>query len=436
MSSVLTGGMSGARRLRLRLLSSVWLVAAVVAMGAGPRLAVAAPAAQVSSTAAPTASLSCPSTVTSGALVPVTISGNGKFAVDARAGFWPATSPNTDFSPNADGSHVLVGTIPDSGSASLLWQAPTVDSAQLVYIFANDMNGNTPGECDVTVQPGGAANPTAPPATAPVPATSVSTAPPPPPPTAPPAPPVQAVAPPPTVLPATPLATPAPTPTPAATPIPAATPAPTVAATPLAIGGPFAVINPTAAPTPTPTPALPPTPAPSDNENGRVAAIIGPAGGQLRNPRGATLTIPAGALAAPAMVEIAPVPDPSLPVAPNVDLIPGSGFDITLRAAGGTAVPKPLHPVTLRLALTSQQWRRGATIYWINGTALDPVPGTDLDQTGATATLTHFSRFVAGVPTPATSASRDLFIWLVLAIAGLAALAFAGAVVASLGRRR
>lgn len=393
------------------------------------------------------ASLSCPDTVVSGQLVYVTLSGSGRISVDARAGKWTTGSPNTDFDPSGGGGEIMTGTIPDSGQATLAWRVPTVQSPLATYIFANDLSGNTLSECDVTINPGTPPpDATQPPAVAPAPtavatagggvtgaaysatqpatttsgslmpsvagtgaastavATSVSS---------------------PTIRPvhfATVTVTrtvPRPA-TPAATPVSPATPPPP---TPM---------SPPPAATPTASPVVPL----AAKVAGAVAAVVGPAGGQVVNPRGATLTIPAGALTGATAVTIAPVPDPQLPVSPEVDLIPGSGFDVTFSGASGQPIEQVSEPVTLRLALSANQWRDGAAIYRVNGSTLERVGGSRLDRDGVTAPLSHFSRYVVGTPSPTATASRNLFRWLLIAIGGLAAVTLFGAVVASTRPRR
>ena len=167
-----------------------------------------------------------------------------------------------------------------------------------------------------------------------------------------------------------------------------------------------------------------------------MAREIGPAGGELTNPAGASVSLPPNAVDEFVMASILPVPDPQLPVTPGVELIPGTGFDVSLATVTGAPVGRLREPATLRLALSPEQWRNTAAIYWIHDGRVERVASSTLERDGVSATLAHFSRFAVGVPVPAEAASRSLWPWIAAVLGVLTVLVVGSFAAGILGRRR
>ncbi|MGH2532694.1 MAG: hypothetical protein ACRDJW_10365 [Thermomicrobiales bacterium] len=193
---------------------------------------------------------------------------------------------------------------------------------------------------------------------------------------------------------------------------------------------------PTAEPTSTPGPSPTATIAPTTGLDGLVSRVIGPEGGELVNPVGATLTVPAGALTEDATVTIVPVADTKLPVVADVDFVPGSAFDVTVATATGQSVEQLLEPASLRIDVPREQWRDGMTLYRIEGMAATSIDGATHDDAGVWAETDHFSRFVAGLPIATESDRRDPLPFIIAALGILAVLLLiVGYVTAQRGRR-
>lgn len=425
-------------------------------------------------TAAPPAenpALSVPDSVQAGQTVTVQVSGVSNATLEADDGTFVDTG-DTSYDGVSDGSY--------------RWQAPSPDDDESVSIRLVDPdNGDWLASADVTVHGQGA-----PPA---------ETAPPQPPATEPPAPaaptptPTEAAAE--TAVPAPPAAsrgqgnatsdepgaaqpgptatatatataaakvtpTPVPTPTksifdslPTSTPRPSGQPGdgtwgsqnmvklPTARAAP-AVASPAALPSPPVAskettPLPAPTHGLQPpsmTATPEAAKAPVVTGVIGPQGGELVNPAGAKLVFPAGALASETTVRIAQLPDAQLPVSSAVDLIPGSGFDITLTPVSSQSATLQ-KPVTLTLTLDAGKWRKGTIIYWLHDGTLSAVAHSQLNDTSASVALSHFSRYVAGVPTPDDSPSASRLAWILAAIGALVVLALLTVIIITARRR-
>ncbi len=140
------------------------------------------------------------------------------------------------------------------------------------------------------------------------------------------------------------------------------------------------------------TPTAPPSPSPSPTPV-PVSAVVPVRGGKVAVPNGPSLTIPKGALKAPATATISTVPGPGGPsIAWPADLV-GLAWSVDLGGAklakpatlelpfNPSALPAGTDPLTLLLA-----YRDDATGTWI------PVPATVNAVAGAvTATVTHLS---------------------------------------------
>lgn len=422
----------------------------------------------VGSHARPATSLDCPSPVNSGDLVSIALTGGGTLIVTASNGSFPAELPNTDFAPDANNSGRIVGTIPDGSTVELNLQAPVVANDDAVFVYANDADGVTYAECEIDViasetavttpsqgdngeglpsePPGGDQQGDEPdngngqsPTDEPVdkqPITGIPTEGP-----ADKSGEDQGVDETPTEgkiavegdgtgdlgegLAADSLKTvPAPKGTPNATA--SAKRSPTVAA------------SKTSKATPTPrqisTPQATLTKAPETGPDGMVAQVIGPEGGQLSHPLGATIIIPAGALEGESTVTIVPVADTKLPVSDRVDFMPATGFDISIADAAGQPIETFAKPATLKLSFKADKWRRETTLYWIDEGKAKQVAGTELGDTSVSAPIGHLSRFVAGVPIAGDQSNTKL-IFIIAAIVAIFILGVIYAVFASTRRR-
>jgi hypothetical protein len=138
-----------------------------------------------------------------------------------------------------------------------------------------------------------------------------------------------------------------------------------------------------------------------------VARVIGPDGGELTSPGGATVIIPAGALTEDATVTIIPVGDTKLPVSEEVDFVPGKAFDVNVAGATGDSVERLLKPATLRIGLEPEQWRDGIMLYAINGLAVEPIPSSTLTEDAVDAEVEHFSTYAAGLPAATDPTGRE-----------------------------
>jgi hypothetical protein len=194
------------------------------------------------------------------------------------------------------------------------------------------------------------------------------------------------------------------------------------------------VVSPTATAEPTAIATLAATPTvPADPQV--VEQTIGPAGGTVVHPAGATLEIPARAFVAPVRVAIRSVPDAELPVSSDVELIPGSGFELQIVRDDGREVVMLPAPVRLRIAPIARELPEGTVIYRINEGHLEPVQTSSLEANVVTASLDHFSRYVAGVPIEEESAVGALP-WIIAAAAALSGLIVIAMLVRSSRRQR
>ncbi|HEY7035881.1 MAG TPA: hypothetical protein VH482_31390 [Thermomicrobiales bacterium] len=374
-------------------------------------------------TAVPTeATLKCPVLATAGKEATISVAGSGTVTVDASDGTFPAESPNTDFAPDADGSDVLNGTLPEKGTVSLTWLAP--DAEMTAYFFVYDADGNTIADCgtDVTFDEvaTGDATPTA---TAtpkrsgpPGDGTQLGKR-------------FDAVV---TQV----LAYKSP-PTGDATGAPKAAEVPPTAEAP-----PDATATPTPAPTKTPKPTATATAtlAPVSLSEGGVAQTIGPGGGELQCPlaSGATLSIPAGALKEPSWVTIRPLGDREVPTSSSVTLVDGTAYDVTVALANGESVDKLAAPATLTISVPKRSTDRRLMLYRVSGTRLEPLSGVKVEGDTISAQLSNASKVVAGLPAPSAPAAttRDPMPFILAALGIVVALMAVFAVAGVVLRRR
>jgi hypothetical protein len=168
---------------------------------------------------------------------------------------------------------------------------------------------------------------------------------------------------------------------------------------------------------------------------GMVAQVIGPEGGQLSHPGGATLIIPPGALSDESTVTIMQVADSNLPVSDRVDFVPATGFDVSIADATGQPIESLAKPATLKLTLKPESWRRGTILYWIDEGTPKKVADTQLSDASVSAPIGHFSRFVAGVPIKGNQSNEKL-VFLVAGVVAIVIMGLTYGVFASSRRRR
>jgi hypothetical protein len=409
------------------------------------------------------ASLECPSPLDPQVLTPFTLYGSGTITIEATGGSFPANWYNTQFDPDADGGASLTGTVPDNGAIDLMWLAPWVEEDTTFTIRASDPDGVILAACDITLiayvpptevveEPGGGGGeglpggppeePTEVPIEEPIEEPEQE--------------PIGEPIEEPTEEPveepveeptdeieivededeaslevavieaedSTATSVPTRTPRPSATRRPAtATPTPTVSPTP------------SQSPIPSATPQPTATSAPVTGLSGMVAQIIGPNGGQLRHPAGATVIIPKGAVSDESTLTIMSIEDSKLPVTDRVDFVPRTGFDIAIADATGRPIEQLAKPATLRVDLKSDQWRRGTVIYWIKGSEVEVLSDAVLSDSSVSAPLAHFSQFAAGVPITGNEGNSRLM-YLFAAAVALAIIAASYGVYAATRRQR
>jgi hypothetical protein len=166
-----------------------------------------------------------------------------------------------------------------------------------------------------------------------------------------------------------------------------------------------------------------------------VAQVIGPEGGQLSHPAGATLIIPEGALSDESTVTIMLIEDATLPVSDRVDFVPQTGFDIAIADATGRPIETLAKPAMLKIDLKPDQWRRGTVLYWINESKPEILSNVQLTDATVSAPLDHFSRFAAGVPITGSESSNRL-LYLIAATVALVILAVCFGVFSASRRHR
>lgn len=407
--------------------------------------------------------VSCPQTAGAGEQVVVTISGTGNVGVDASAGNWPAFGANLDFDGDAGGGS-LSGRI-SGDPVSLLWQAPETSGELDATISVSGMSGMTVASCVISVGQA-AAVPTSTSTESSRPAATTPAT-------------DESVGPTPTTS-TTTRGTRTPTATPAsartgvasprnrparsagsstATPASVPTPASRVRSPesdgtggpihPRFVGAPEGAGNeePLVAPTNAPMPPAPReirdgatlaqviTPTPLARFSGdAVTAVVGPDGGTLRHPNGATLSVPAGTFLAETRVALRPVSDRKIEMGAGLDLIDGTGYDITALDLAGREIRELARPVTLVIPIAAGTGDGTSSVYSIE---MNTITKVDSVTTGTrlSASLVHFSRFAAGSPSNSASLPGWLIPWLAVGVVALLILA-ASTVAGTLQRRR
>ncbi len=363
----------------------------------------------------PTAALVCPASAASAKDAAIVLRGSGLLTVKTDTGAFPANGINADFSSNG-GKTTISGTIPAAGQVKLDWKAPERNSDGTANFTVTDENSATIGTCAIKVTKT-AAKSTATPKPAAKAAAQKSDG--------------------------TDLTVTGPGKVNAepsviasasggivddgsgilapVTPKPGSASAPTPIATKAA-----------PAATKTTTPSVKPsaTLAPTLDTSGMVSQVIGPDGGRLSCPTGATIIIPAGALAQLATVTLRPVASSKLPAGSSVDILPGTAFDITVAAMDGKSIDGLSKPAQFSVALASDKWRSGTTLYAVDGLELAPLSNVTLHGDSVSAPVDKLNRYVAGVPVKAVASAKRSVAKLVMAGAALvffvsvAALAF------------
>jgi hypothetical protein len=166
-----------------------------------------------------------------------------------------------------------------------------------------------------------------------------------------------------------------------------------------------------------------------------VAQVIGPEGGQLSHPAGATLIIPEGALSEESTVTIMSLDDATLPVTDRVDFVSQTGFDIAIADATGRPIESLAKPATLKVTLKADQWRRGTVLYWIDESGPEILANVQLTDAAVSAPLDHFSRFAAGVPITGNDRNNRLLYLIAVGVA-LVVIAIGFAIYSANKRRR
>jgi hypothetical protein len=391
------------------------------------------------------ASLSCPTPLDPEVVTPIELSGSGRITVEATGGSFPPNPRNLEFAPDADDGSTLTGNAPENGEVELYWQAPAVDEDTVFSIIASDADGETLASCDITLiasvppteeveEPGGGTGEGLP-GGQDAESTEI---------------PIEEPGEEPTEGPVEPPAEePEDQPSddaieepteetvddsavieedPASTPNPTRTPKSTATAKP-------DTSTPTKSPTPVATAQPTATSGPVTGPGGMVAEIIGPEGGQLSHPAGATVIIPPGALTDDSTLTIMLIEDAKLPVSDRVDFVSQTGFDISIADATGRPVDSLAKPATLKIELKADRWRRGTVLYWIHDSKTEVLSDVQLTDAAVSAPLDHFSRFAAGVPITG-SESSDRWKYLIAAVVGLVLVAICYGVFSASRRHR
>jgi hypothetical protein len=139
---------------------------------------------------------------------------------------------------------------------------------------------------------------------------------------------------------------------------------------------------------------------------------------------GAVIEIPAGALKEPSTVTIIPVTDTKMPVQDGVELIPASGYDVTIAGPDGRAIDYSLlKTAQFSVKITQDAVRSGMKLYRVEGTSLVPLSNTRIEGNVLSVSIDGFSRFVAGVPAPATAGTnRNLLPFVLAAVVAIFAM--------------
>jgi hypothetical protein len=104
-----------------------------------------------------------------------------------------------------------------------------------------------------------------------------------------------------------------------------------------------------------------------------------------------------------------PVADSKLPARATVDLLADTAFDVTIAAMDGRAIDGLKKPALFSIALPTEKWRSGATIYSVDGVAMEPLAHVTLTGDSVSAPVERVSRYVAGVPVnPEMSTKRSV----------------------------
>jgi hypothetical protein len=359
------------------------------------------------------AEIQCPPQATAGRQARVMVVGNGTIDIVATDGSFPAESPNSMFQPNAAGGGTLSGTLPEEGSATLSWLAPSTTGT--VFLSALDTEGNVLSECGISVVTTSVSGDLGAVAGGFVPGDGTGV-----------------------VLNDRSILLRA-----IANPTGFAGDA---SGGPEANGPDYGYTPPSDGTDPGGMPAT----AESDSEvsaeqeaedesamdeaafgpatgaNGMVAIGMNRSGGRLDNPAGASIIVPQGALEDLTTVMIVPVPDHELPVASGVDLIPGTAFDVAFSRANGQAAGELAAPAELIIAPGSGSIPPDARIYRIDGASIKPMPEAAADDGEIAANVTELARYVVGVPAPVAAGSTRPFDPLIVGGLGFLALLSAG----------
>jgi hypothetical protein len=148
---------------------------------------------------------------------------------------------------------------------------------------------------------------------------------------------------------------------------------------------------------------------PSTGADGMIAISMNRNGGSLENPEGAKVVVPQGALADQTTVMIKPVQDHELPEVESITLIPGTAFDVSFSEADGRSAGELNAPAMLTISMKSAPTGKGARIYRIDGTDVQPMPLAAENAGSVSTEITELSRFVVGVPAATVAGSTQTF---------------------------
>lgn len=143
----------------------------------------------------------------------------------------------------------------------------------------------------------------------------------------------------------------------------------------------------------------------STGDGGLVARTMGVAGGTLTSSNGISLTAPQGALPDQTTITIRPVSDGQLGAQPAIEVVPESGFEITVASADGQAVTEFQAPLQLAVSLPGGAGAENAKLYRLDGATPVEVETTVTGPSTLAASIDTFGRFFVGVPEGAAAAT-------------------------------
>ena len=112
-----------------------------------------------------------------------------------------------------------------------------------------------------------------------------------------------------------------------------------------------------------------------------------------------------------------------LPVQEGIELIPDTGFDVTVAGEDGRAIERLEAPAQISIQVPEESARDGMQLYRVEGTQLLAMSGVQVEGRTISAEVDGFSRFAAGVPAAvASDGGRSLLPFVLAAIVALIAM--------------